>query len=131
MGFHTCEWCKAECTLKDAHIFRATSSQDVVLHFEGGNSWAFPHTGLLHYVTSHGYRPPEAFILDVMTREVKRKEIAFTKGVTVPTKIGYLQHPEEIPQGDVPDGFVERLSNLCLSMWGTNNLRQTRGVSRD
>jgi hypothetical protein len=113
MGFHICEWCQRDPDngLNGAHVYRPSSSQDVTLKFDNGHIWQFPHVGLLHYVTSHGYRPPEEFILDVMTREIAKSEMVWTKGVQIPTKVGYLVYPD-LEQGYVPDGFVEKLSNI-------------------
>lgn len=129
MGFHICEWCQKNGWVNTGvlHEFRPTSSQDVTLEFGSGRTWEFPHPGLLHYVTSHGYRPPDEFIADVMTSEVVSHRLRQTKGVRLPVKVGYLEYPD-MPKGQVPQGFVERLKLLVVAADWTGNVQNTRGL---
>lgn len=127
MGFHICEWCKANDELKSSHIFQPTSSQDVTLRFESGRTWQFPHVGLLHYVTSHEYRPPDEFIMDVMTSKDVDRQLVQTKGLGHIAKVGYLEYPN-INTGWVPDGFVERLSAMIRSADWRGDVQTTRGI---
>lgn len=127
MGFHICEWCQNNNELNRSHIFQPTSSQDVTLYFESGRVWEFPHPGLLHYVTSHEYRPPDEFIMDVMTSKVVGHQLVQTKGLGHVAKVGYLEYPN-INIGWVPPGFVERLSALIRKADWTGNVQTTRGL---
>jgi hypothetical protein len=107
--------------------FSPLSSADVTLRFSSGRSWQFPHTGLLHYVTQHGYKPPDEFIDDVMNSEVVGGGVLQTK--SLPTRVGYLNHPD-LPQGEVPTGFIEKLSALiedARQRHDTSGFAQTRG----
>lgn len=129
MGFHICEWCKQNGWLSDSvlHAFRPTSSQDVRLEFASGRTWEFPHDGLLHYVTSHGYKPPDEFIDDVMNSTVVSHQLFQTKGIRLPQKVGYLAYPD-IPTGTVPKEFVERLLDLIAKADWTGTVRHARGL---
>jgi hypothetical protein len=115
MGFHVCEWCETNGTLSQSvdMAFSPYSSVDVTLKFASGCTWRFPHTGLLHYVAVHGYCPPAAFIQDVMESTVIESDMVQTK--SAPTPVGYLIYPE-LPYGDVPEGFVEKLMAIVKKL---------------
>jgi len=109
MGFHVCEWCKAENRLDQAERmeYAPTSSADVALICTvSGTEWVFPWVGLPHYVKEHGYQPPLAFIEAVMNGTLKEGNYYQTKGIK--TQIGFLKHPN-IQRGPVPEEFLARL----------------------
>lgn len=126
MGFHVCEWCGFGT--KENQTYGPYSSADVTLTFESGRSWQFPWIGLPHYIVEHGFCPPQQFIDDVMNSKVVGGDFAQTK--SIPTLVGYLRHPETIPTGEIPEGFVEKLAELVEGARNRNDylsFRQTRG----
>lgn len=127
MGWHTCQWCEKQGDVKAAHIYRPYSSQDVTLEFDSGRTWRFPHTGLLHYVTSHHYLPPEQFVMDVLTAKVVSGKGRQTKALETVVDVGYLLWPD-MPTGHVPDAFVDALRELIWQARDTMRVQTTRGI---
>ncbi len=134
MGFHACQFCfpqgfgSGSMKSDKDMAFGPYSSADVTLSFKSERKWEFPHTGLLHYITEHGYLPPSDFIDDVMNGEVLEGQFAQTKSPA--TRVGYLTEPG-FPTGQVPNGFVVTLLGRIEAARNTNNymsFRQTRGV---
>ncbi len=130
MGFHVCSACKkagvdiwAQTLNKEA----PTSSADARLNFANGRCWIFPYKGLPHYVRYHNFQPPKEFVEDVMTGQLHTVDIVIT---STPTSIGYLEDPDQAPQGPVPEGFLDKLHALVADVnsgRGSGYFRQTRG----
>lgn len=122
MGIHMCRYCLADGTHDKGND--DGGSQDVTLKIMlRGQPVCFkiPWTGLAHYMLVHNYLPPREFVDAIMHGEVIAVEIAQTKGLSLaglevewpdPVEVGYLEYPANIPTGDVPDGFLNKLRQI-------------------
>lgn len=121
MGFHVCEYCEQ----KGITISRGnTSSGDVIMEFASGRSWIMPDM-IIHYVRDHGYLPPREFCEDVMSGNLIAGKRLQTKGITSPTKVGYLSGPFETSEPNIK--FCFRLANLMQLAREMGNRIQYRG----
>lgn len=114
MGFHVCEYCQLSHTPITKEPpgcrYHNTSSGDVTLVFSSGRSYEMPDM-ILHYIADHHWLPPSDFVDDVVNSEVVDGHRMQTKGLGAQLmRIAYLSGPFE--EGDVPDGFVEKLEEL-------------------
>lgn len=102
MGFHVCEYCQ-----KSGEAKPATSSGDVTLSFSNGKQYMVPDM-LPHYVSQHGFCPPEQFVSDVLNTEFTGGSRRQTR--SVPEQVGYLSG--EFVRGPVPEIFLEKLKRV-------------------
>lgn len=116
MGFHTCEYCEDPSTA-------ATSSGDVLLVFQSGRAWVMPDM-ISHYVEEHGWRPPSAFVDDVMNSSLLEGDHDRRK--TQAAKIAYLKGDIEL--GGTPPAFPLRLRQFVEKAMKAGNRVQTRSV---
>jgi hypothetical protein len=126
MGFHVCEYCLPPTR-------PATSSGDVTLCFmvDGKeHKWIMPDM-IIHYVRDHGYLPDAEFIEDAMHGHSCQGTRRQTRGMTTMSlvrTVGYLSG--DYPQGEVLDGFVEKLQRLMEQAGYTEERVQKGGATR-
>lgn len=76
-----------------------------------------------HYIEVHGYKPPDAFIQDVMENEPTSPNHHALK-----TCIGFLDKAEPFDTGPVPPGFLAKLQEVMWQAERAGNRMQTRGM---
>jgi hypothetical protein len=132
MGFHICKYCVDVPNAPSR--FSNISSGDVTLLFENGNQWTMPDM-ILHYITDHGYKPPQCFIVDVLTQALAGSGRVQMRGMTSARVIevrsaldvGYLDGPYD--EGDVPAGFIEKLETLMKQAGYRDGRMATLGIA--
>lgn len=116
MAFHTCEYCEDPTEA-------ATSSGDVLLVFQSGRAWLMPDL-VSHYVEKHDWRPPAAFVDDVMNSTVI--DGRHDRRKTSAAKIGYLKGLYDA--GAVPPEFPFRLRLVVEQATEAGNRTQMRSA---
>lgn len=117
MGFHTCHICNKE-----------TSSGEVTLDFVSGNSYCVPDM-ILHYIRDHDFRPPDAFVNDVLQGHSERYHYKI-KGE--PVKVGWLAPGKEFATWDREQArllFADQLERLLRNAISLGLRRQTRSLN--
>jgi hypothetical protein len=114
MGYHTCLYC-------DDPTKAATSSGDVLLVFQSGRAYIMPDM-VSHYVEEHGWRPPSAFVDDVMNSTPVEGNHDKKKSQAI--KIGYLDGLYDA--GGVPPAFALRLRQFVEKAQKAGNRTQMR-----
>lgn len=100
---------------------------EVRLNFANGNCWVFPYKGLPHYVKHHNFQPQQEFVEGVMTVQLLGVDIVMT---SAPTRIGFLVDLDQVPHGQVPGGFLDKLHALVAQVHsgkGSGYFRPTFG----
>ena len=123
MGFHICEYCRAEGAERPV-----MSSGDVRMTFINGHSYVVPDM-ILHYVRSHDYLPPAPFVQDVMQVEMVTDTRAQAKAAGRSETVGFLKG--NYPQGAAPAGFTDRLHILMQTAANAGERTQYRGMHLD